>query len=129
MLRKNWNSSTAGYRLFNAAGGMVLGIRNMSTADGADALQWGDNGTADHNWQLVSDGTAVRLRNLDSNKVLGVDGMSTADNARVLQWADNGTADHLWTALLDPDAALAVGLTVGTAVPAPAQAKRLTPLT
>ncbi|WP_086664968.1 beta-L-arabinofuranosidase domain-containing protein [Lentzea kentuckyensis] len=91
------NSSNAGYRLFNAASGLVLGVRTMSTSDGADALQWGDNGTADHNWQLVPDGTAVRLRNLNSGKVLGVDQMSTADNARVLQWADNGTADHRWT--------------------------------
>jgi len=93
-----WNTAnTAGYRLSNAASGLVLGIRNMSTADDADALQWGDNGTADHNWQLVPDGSTVRLRNLNSGKVLGVDKMSTADNARVLQWADNGTADHRWT--------------------------------
>ncbi|ONI92060.1 hypothetical protein ALI22I_06425, partial [Saccharothrix sp. ALI-22-I] len=95
-----WNTgggTDAGYRLFNAASGMVLGIRDMSTADGGSALQWGDTGTPDHNWQLVPDGTAVRLRNLNSNKVLGVDGMSTADNARVLQWTDNGTADHRWT--------------------------------
>lgn len=95
-----WNiggATGSGYRLFNAASGMVLGIRDMSTADGGLALQWGDTGTADHNWQLVADGTAVRLRNLNSNKVLGVENMSTADNARVLQWADNGTADHRWT--------------------------------
>ncbi|MEU4449638.1 RICIN domain-containing protein, partial [Actinosynnema sp. NPDC023926] len=95
-----WNTgggTDAGYRLVNAASGMVLGIRDMSTADGGSALQWGDTGTPDHNWQLVPDGTAVRLRNLNSNKVLGVENMSTADNARVLQWADNGTADHRWT--------------------------------
>ncbi|MEJ2855508.1 MULTISPECIES: beta-L-arabinofuranosidase domain-containing protein [unclassified Saccharothrix] len=95
-----WNigaGTNSGYRLFNASSGMVLGIQNMSTADGGLALQWGDTGTADHNWQLVPDGTAVRLRNLNSNKVLGVDKMSTADNARVLQWADNGTEDHRWT--------------------------------
>jgi DUF1680 family protein len=95
-----WNagvSTNPGYRLFNAASGMVLGIRDMSTADGGLALQWGDTGTADHSWQLVADGTTIRLRNLNSGKVLGVENMSTADNARVLQWADNGTADHRWT--------------------------------
>ena len=85
------------YRLVNAASGLVLGIQNMSTADGGLALQWADNGTADHNWELIVDGTAVRLRNVNSGKVLGVENMSTADNARVLQWADNGTADHRWT--------------------------------
>lgn len=90
-------SGTASYRLVNAASGMVLGIQNMSTADGGLALQWGDSGTADHDWELIVDGSAVRLRNVNSGKVLGVQNMSTADNAVVLQWADNGTADHRWT--------------------------------
>ncbi|HEX6357911.1 beta-L-arabinofuranosidase domain-containing protein [Actinophytocola sp.] len=91
------SGSGSGYRLFNAASGLVLGIRDMSTSDGGLALQWGDTGTADHDWEIVADGTAVRLRNRNSGKVLGVETMSTADGARVLQWADNGTADHRWT--------------------------------
>lgn len=83
-------------RLANAASGMVLGIQDMSTADGGRALQWDDSGTADHDWEMITDGDAVRLRNVHSGKVLGVRDMSTADNATVLQWADNGTADHRW---------------------------------
>jgi DUF1680 family protein len=89
----------ASFRLANAASGLVLGIRDMSTADGGLALQWGDTGTADHDWQLLVDGAAIRLRNVHSGKVLGVENMSTADDARILQWADNGTADHLWAVL------------------------------
>ncbi|MFF5215902.1 beta-L-arabinofuranosidase domain-containing protein [Micromonospora sp. NPDC000442] len=99
-----WNANgqspgtgTATFRLANVASGLVLGIENMSTADGAPALQWGDNGTADHDWQLVVDGNAVKFRNANSAKVLGVQNMSTADNAQVLQWSDTGTADHRWT--------------------------------
>jgi uncharacterized protein len=97
-----WNvggggGSDPGYRLFNAASGLVLGVRDMSTADGGLAVQWNDTGTADHGWAVVADGSAVRLRNLNSGKVLGVENMSTADDARVLQWSDNGTADHRWT--------------------------------
>ncbi|OLF09849.1 hypothetical protein BLA60_18200 [Actinophytocola xinjiangensis] len=87
----------AAHRLVNAASGLVLGVRDMSTADGASAVQWNDTGTPDHGWTLIPDGNAVRLRNLHSGKVLGVENMSTADNARVLQWSDNGTADHRWT--------------------------------
>ncbi|TDE56279.1 hypothetical protein E1295_10960 [Nonomuraea mesophila] len=87
----------ATFRLLNAASGLALGIRDMSTADGGLALQWTDNGTADHDWIPVVDGTALRLRNAHSGKVLGVENMSTADNARVLQWGDTGTADHRWT--------------------------------
>jgi DUF1680 family protein len=90
-------------RLVNAASGMVLGIQDMSTADGGRALQWDDSGTADHDWEMIADGDAVRLRNVHSAKVLGVQDMSTADNATVLQWADNGTADHRWTLLAQSD--------------------------
>ncbi|MEV0902223.1 beta-L-arabinofuranosidase domain-containing protein [Actinoplanes sp. NPDC049802] len=91
-----WSTAQT-YKLVNVASGMVLGIKDMSTADGGLALIWGDTGTADHRWTRITDGTAVRFRNLNSGKVLGVQNMSTADNAIVLQWADNGTADHRWT--------------------------------
>ncbi|MEU4424504.1 beta-L-arabinofuranosidase domain-containing protein [Actinoplanes sp. NPDC024001] len=93
-----WATSQT-YKLVNAASGLVLGIQDMSTANGGLALIWGDTGTADHRWIRIADGNAVRFRNLNSGKVLGVDGMSTADNARVLQWDDNGTADHRWQLL------------------------------
>ena len=98
-----WNTSrrrqpaAAATGCVNVGTGLVLGVQNMSTADGGLAVQWGDSGTADHNWVIVTDGNAVRFRNVNSGKVLGVENMSTADNARVLQWADNGTADHRWT--------------------------------
>ncbi|ONI91796.1 hypothetical protein ALI22I_06830, partial [Saccharothrix sp. ALI-22-I] len=96
-----WNTGgsngSGSHRLVNVGTGMVLGVKDMSTSDGGLAVQWHDNGTADHNWQLVTDGGNVRLRNVHSGKVLGVENMSTADNARVLQWSDTGTADHKWT--------------------------------
>jgi uncharacterized protein len=102
-----WNTggggNNAGYRLFNAGTGLVLGVRDMSTADGGLAVQWNDAGTPDHNWQMIADGSDVRLRNLNSGKVLGVENMSTADNARVLQWGDTGTADHRWTVVDNGD--------------------------
>ncbi|MFE7764380.1 beta-L-arabinofuranosidase domain-containing protein [Streptomyces sp. NPDC057438] len=93
-----WNTSGT-VRLTNVGSGLVLGIQNMSTADGGRALQWNDSGTADHDWQMIPDASAVRLRNAHSGKVLGVQDMSTADDAPVLQWSDNGTADHRWTLL------------------------------
>ncbi|MGK5681463.1 beta-L-arabinofuranosidase domain-containing protein [Actinoplanes sp. URMC 104] len=93
-----WRTGGAGaVKLVNAATGLVLGIRDMSTADGGPAVVWGDTGTADHLWERITDGAAVRFRNVNSGKVLGVENMSTADNARVLQWSDTGTADHRWT--------------------------------
>ena len=95
-----WNvggGSGSTYKLVNAGTGLVLGVQDMSTADGGLAIVWGDTGTADHRWVRIADGNAVRFRNANSGKVLGVESMSTADNARVLQWSDNGTADHRWT--------------------------------
>jgi hypothetical protein len=98
-----WNAAgSAGgggtyYKLVNVGTGLVVGIQDMSTADGGLAVGWGDTGTADHRWERITDGSAVRFRNANSGKVLGVDNMSTADNARVLQWGDTGTADHRWT--------------------------------
>ncbi|WP_405431647.1 RICIN domain-containing protein [Micromonospora sp. NBC_00617] len=91
------------YKLVHADTGVVLGVQNMSTADGGLAVVWGDTGTADHNWGRVTDGSAFRFRNANSGKVLGVENMSTADNARVLQWSDNGTADHRWTLVANSD--------------------------
>ncbi|MFI7436347.1 beta-L-arabinofuranosidase domain-containing protein [Micromonospora haikouensis] len=96
-------TGTTTHKLVNVGSGLVLGIQNMSTADGGLALQWGNTGTADHNWVVVTEGGNVKFRNVNSGKVLGVENMSTADNARVLQWADNGTADHLWTLLSQGD--------------------------
>ncbi|MFI9319281.1 beta-L-arabinofuranosidase domain-containing protein [Kitasatospora aureofaciens] len=100
-----WSTGSTGFRLLNAASGLVLGIQDMSTADGASALQWADSGTADHDWGLVIDGTALRLRNANSGKVLGVQNMSTAADAPVLQWSDNGTADHRWSVVEAADGA------------------------
>ncbi|KOX06472.1 hypothetical protein ADK65_01690 [Streptomyces sp. NRRL B-1140] len=95
-----WNTGGTGtVRLANVGSGLVLGIQNMSTADGGRALQWNDSGTADHDWHMIPDGNGFRFRNAHSGKVLGVQDMSTADGATVLQWADNGTADHRWTLL------------------------------
>ncbi|MEU8153415.1 RICIN domain-containing protein [Micromonospora sp. NPDC048986] len=91
------------YKLVNVDTGLVLGVQNMSTADGGLAVVWGDSGTADHNWVRITDGSAFRFRNVNSGKVLGVENMSTADNARVLQWSDNGTADHRWTLVANSD--------------------------
>ena len=90
-------SSSGTVHLVNARSGLLLGVEGMSTADGAMILQWSDNGTADHNWDVINDGDAVKFRNANSGKVLGVQNMSTTDGATILQWSDNGTADHRWT--------------------------------
>lgn len=92
------------YKLQNVNSGKVLGISDMSTADGANAVQWSDNGTADHEWTvtLLSNGY-YKLTNVNSGKVLGISGMSTADGANAVQWSDNGTLDHEWQIVASAD--------------------------
>jgi ricin-type beta-trefoil lectin protein len=41
------------YKIFNVGSGLLLGVTNMSTASGAQVLQWSDNGTADHLWNFT----------------------------------------------------------------------------
>ncbi|MGX1549457.1 RICIN domain-containing protein [Streptomyces adustus] len=85
-------------RVLNKHSGKVLGVDGMSTANSARVVQFDDNGTGDHAWQLVDRGEGWFLvRNGQSGKVLGVDGMSTQNSAHVVQYEDNGTDDHLWT--------------------------------
>ncbi len=101
--------TTAWYRVRNVNSGKVLGVDQMSTANSAHVVQFTDNGTADHLWQLVDDGSGhVRIRNSNSGKVLGVDQMSTADSAQVVQFDDSGTADHLWTLLDNGDGSVRI---------------------
>ncbi|MEV7323469.1 beta-L-arabinofuranosidase domain-containing protein [Streptomyces sp. NPDC093970] len=92
-----WQPAAA-YRLIrNKNSGKVMGVDLMSTANSAHVVQYDDNGTADHLWQLIDNGDGwYRIRNQNSGKVLGVDLMSTANSAHVVQYDDNGTADHLW---------------------------------
>ncbi|WP_157620363.1 RICIN domain-containing protein [Saccharothrix sp. NRRL B-16348] len=82
-------------RIQNLRSGLLLGVQNMSTADGGLVIQWDGNGTADHLWTTLLDSDGYfRLRNSNSGKVLGVEGGTTGNGARAVQWADDGTAHH-----------------------------------
>ncbi|MDT5041237.1 MAG: hypothetical protein QOE51_2222 [Actinoplanes sp.] len=97
---KPWLPPGAAFRIQNQNSGKVLGVDQMSMNNSARVVQFGDNGTADHLWQIVDNGDGyIKIRNVNSGKLLGVDQMSTADSAQVVQYDDNGTADHLWTVL------------------------------
>ena len=99
-----WGVPGVSCRIQNQNSGKVLAVTNMSMADSAQVVQFTDNGTADHLWQLLDNGNGlVRVRNVNSGKVLGVDQMSTANSANAVQFADNGTTDHVWQLLDNGD--------------------------
>jgi hypothetical protein len=88
------------YQLQNVNSGLLLGVSNMSTSSGAAALQWSDNGTRDHLWDLVGDGNgAYKVVNENSGLVLGVAGASTSAGAAVEQLTDDGDTGELWKAV------------------------------
>lgn len=86
------------FQIQNVNSGLLMGVADMSTQDGAPVVQFHDNGTADHLWQLVpAGGGQYKIRNVNSGLLLGVANMSTQDSAQVVQFRDNGTPDHLWS--------------------------------
>ena len=91
-------SDSVEYKLKNVNSGLVLGVSGMSETAGAAAVQWADNGTADHLWHFMPMGSnQYNIENMYTHQVLGVTNASTANGAAIVQWADNGTSDHLWT--------------------------------
>ncbi|MFL6117985.1 RICIN domain-containing protein [Actinophytocola sp.] len=94
---RTWGTPGPACRIQNGNSGKVLAIDQMSTADSAHAVQFADDGAADHLWRLVDLGNGrVKVLSAYSGKVLGIDGMSTADSAHAVQFADTGTDDHVW---------------------------------
>jgi hypothetical protein len=85
------------YQLQNVNSGLVLGVSGASTSSGAAALQWSNNGTRDHLWDLVGDGNgAYKIVDENSGLVLGVAGASTSSGAAVEQLTDDGETGELW---------------------------------
>ena len=85
------------YKIMDYNSGLLMAVNGMSQSDGAEIIQWGDNGTADHLWTLVDMGNGwYKIVNYNSGKVLTPLNWSTADGTGLTQWDDNGTVDHLW---------------------------------
>jgi arabinan endo-1,5-alpha-L-arabinosidase len=76
------------YNVENMLTHQVLGILNASTSTGAQALQYSDNGTADHLWAfyLLTDGNYL-IKNLNSGYYLQDDGSGTTSSATIDQGA------------------------------------------
>jgi hypothetical protein len=116
-----WTAPGGWFKLRNANSGLLMGVSSMSWDDSAQVVQFEDNGTADHLWQLVDNGGGnVRIRNANSGLMLGVAGMSTGLSADVVQYEDNGTPDHVWTLIDNGDGGMRIrnlnsGLVIGVA--------------
>jgi hypothetical protein len=87
----------ATYRFVNVGTNKVMALNGPGYFTNGDAaILWDDNGTSDHNWQLVPEGNGYyKIRNVYTGKVLGVMGWGS-NVAPVIEWDDNGTPDHDW---------------------------------
>jgi arabinan endo-1,5-alpha-L-arabinosidase len=76
------------YHVENMLTHQVMGISNASTAIGAAALQWADNGTNDHLWEfyLLTDGNYL-IKNANSSLYLENLGSGTTSTAVIDQGA------------------------------------------
>lgn len=73
--------------------GKCLDVGELSTADGAEVLQYSCNGGRNQEWAVRSTGDGyVTLTARHSAKCLEVGGASTADGAAVVQRTCDGTA-------------------------------------
>ncbi|WP_307037671.1 RICIN domain-containing protein [Streptomyces canus] len=89
---------TSGYfKIFNVAGGKVLGVQNQSTADGAKILQWDDNGTLDHEWAVAPHPPGgYTLTNRITGKNLDIPGASTATGTAAQQYQNSACLCQLF---------------------------------
>ena len=80
------------YNIENMLTHQVLGILNASTATGAQALQYADNGTNDHLWEFyqLTDGNYL-IKSVNSSNYLEDAGSSTSASATIDQGARSST--------------------------------------
>jgi len=87
--------ATSGGSPIQAGTGLCLDVDAAGVSNGTNIQQWGCNGTAAQNWQLLPAGGGYMIRSDRSGKCLDVDGGSTAIGANVQQWECVGVGQQI----------------------------------
>jgi hypothetical protein len=91
------NSVGPYYKLVNRRSGKALDVYQANLADGAQLVQWADNGGANQQWHVTDVGGGYRtLFNRNSGRVLSIWATGTADGADAVQWVENNGGDQQW---------------------------------
>ncbi|MFD1147756.1 RICIN domain-containing protein [Saccharothrix hoggarensis] len=86
------------YKLVNRRSGKVLDAYGADLADGANLVQWADNGGFNQHWHVTDIGGGNRtLLNRNSGRAVSILGTSTADAATAVQWVQNNGLDQAYT--------------------------------
>ncbi len=89
-------ASSGAVKLVNRNSGKVLTISDSSTADGAVAVQWTDNGGTNQQFTLTANADgSYRLTNVRSGKLLDSPGGS-GQGAQLVQWTGTTDDNQSW---------------------------------
>ncbi|MBE6049815.1 MAG: beta-xylosidase [Clostridium sp.] len=88
--------SGAIYKLVNRNSGKLLGVHYNLTQNGANVLQWYENGETSQLWKIIDTGYGYRITNVNANKELDVEKASVQDGANITLWQDNGQTNQRW---------------------------------
>ena len=88
--------SGAIYKLINRNSGKALGVNYNSKENGANVIQWYENGQPSQLWKITNVGNGYRITNVNANKELDVEKVSKQDGANIDLWQDNGQTNQRW---------------------------------
>ena len=84
------------FKIINRHSGKVLGVQYDSTSEGANVIQWSDNGKTSQRWVISKEGNGYKISNVNAGKSLDVDNNSLQDGGNVLLWSDHGSQNQRW---------------------------------
>lgn len=84
------------YKLVNRNSGKLLVVNKDETVNGADVIQWSDNGMPGQHWKIMNTGSGYSIVNVNANKALDVKERSTDNGGDVIIWNDNGQTNQRW---------------------------------
>ncbi|MBP2326650.1 hypothetical protein JOF56_007035 [Kibdelosporangium banguiense] len=91
------NSAGPYYKLINRRSGKALDVYQANLQDGAQVVQWADNGGHNQQWHVTDIGGGYRtLFNRNSGRTLSIWATGTADGADAVQWVENNGGDQQW---------------------------------
>jgi O-glycosyl hydrolase len=89
---------TSYYKLINVNSGLLLDVSGASISDGAQLIQWPDNGGWNQQWSIVGLGGGVySLVNRNSGLILDVSNASPDEGANIVQFHDHDASNQQWT--------------------------------
>jgi len=105
-IKYGWGVGTGGtdvfytgayYRFINQNSALAMDVNGSSLANGANIIQWPQNGGNNQQWIITDNGNGYyKITNRNSGLALDVNGGSTTDGATINQWPWTGGNNQQW---------------------------------